>query len=91
MVEAPPVVPPEQRKELLAAAVAHDVHRGWRVESQTDFQAVLAKGHRPNHLLHLILTLVTLGIWVIVWILVAATNREKRHVITINEYGQRIG
>jgi hypothetical protein len=54
---------PEERKALLAQAVANWVHGDWRVESQTDFQAVMVKGHRTNHVLHLILTLVTLGIW----------------------------
>jgi hypothetical protein len=27
---------------------------------------------RPNHILHLILTIVTLGLWAVVWIIIAA-------------------
>ena len=31
----------------------------------------LAVGTTPNHILHLVLTLITFGLWGIVWILVA--------------------
>jgi hypothetical protein len=44
-------------------------------------------GQRPNHILHLILTLITLGIWGIVWIAIVALGGEKRGVIEIDEYG----
>jgi hypothetical protein len=77
----------EERKELLARAVASEIRQGWRVESQSDYQAVIVKGSKPNHILHLILTLVTLGLWAIVWIAVAMFGGEKRGVIGIDEYG----
>jgi hypothetical protein len=77
----------EARKALLAQAVANEVRQGWRVESQTDFQAVMVQGHRPNHLLHLLLTIFTFGLWGFVWIAVVAIGGEKREVIAIDEYG----
>ena len=41
-----------------------------------------------NHLLHLILTIITLGLWVFVWIaLVIIRRREKHEVINVDEYG----
>jgi hypothetical protein len=80
----------EERKALLAQAVANWVHGGWRVESQTDFQAVMAKGHRPNHILHLILTIITVGVWAIVWILVTVLGGEKRAVVSVDEYGNTL-
>lgn len=78
---------PEERKELLARAVANQVRQGWRVESQTDYQSVLVTGSKPNHILHLILTLLTLGFWAIVWIALAVFGGEKRMVIEIDAYG----
>ena len=43
----------------------------WRrdsgVESQTDTAATLVKGERVNHVLHLIISIVTVGSWLIVW------------------------
>jgi hypothetical protein len=64
---------PEERKELLAGAVAVEVQRdGARIQSQSDNQAVMVKGSGTNHVLHLILWLVTLGLWVLAWVAVAA-------------------
>lgn len=84
---APTPITIEQRRLILASKVAAQVRKGWTVESQTDYQATLTKGHRPNHLLHLILTVLTLGLWAIVWIVVALTNRVKHKVITVDEFG----
>ena len=77
----------EQRKDALATAVANSVREGWNVQSQTDYQAVLVKGSKPNHVLHLILTLVTLGLWAIVWIALAFIQKVHHRVIAVDEYG----
>lgn len=77
----------EERKEALARAVHTQVAQGARVESQADYNAVLVKGHRPNHVLHLILTLVTLGLWVFVWIGVTIFGGEKRMTVSVDEWG----
>ena len=45
------------------------------------------RGKPVNHLLHLILTIVTVGLWGIVWIIVALTGGERRMQIAIDEYG----
>lgn len=87
--DAPQHMSADDRKAVLARAVATDVRSGWHVQSQTDYQAVLLKpGTKVNHVLHLILTLITLGIWAIVWILVALTHRRDRHrVVSVDPYG----
>lgn len=66
----------------LDSAVDQYVKWGWRVESRTETQAIVVKGHRPNHILHLILSIVTLGIWIPVWIGVAIFAGEKRKTLT---------
>lgn len=66
----------------LDQAVGQYVKWGWRVESRSPTQAVMVRGRRTNHILHLILTLVTLGVWAIVWICVAIFGGEKRKVLT---------
>jgi Ca2+/Na+ antiporter len=78
---------PEERKAFLAQAVTSWIRQGWRVESQSDYQAVLVKGHRPNHILHLLLSIFTLGLWLVVWIIVALAGGEKRRVINVDQYG----
>lgn len=78
---------PDERKAILAAAVANTVSGGWRVESQTDYQAVLVKGKNHSHVLHLILTLLTLGLWLLVWIPLAIFGGEKRATLTVDDAG----
>ena len=63
------------------------VHYGMRVESKTDFQAVMMKGKPVNHILHLLLTLFTFGLWIIVWIMLAVTGGEERYIVYVDEYG----
>ena len=67
--------------------MANSVRQGWGVQSQTDFQAVLVKGSKPNHVLHLVLTLLTVGLWAIVWIALALIGSKKHRVIQVDEYG----
>jgi hypothetical protein len=77
----------DARREALARAVANNLKSGWRVESQTEYSATMAKGHRPNHVLHLILTIITLGVWLIVWILVSVMSGEKRLALRVDAEG----
>ncbi len=80
-------VPPEVRKRNLAQALQREVVAGYRVESQTDINAVLVKGKNVNHILHLILSLITFGIWLFVWPLVWYFNREQRLILNVDDYG----
>jgi hypothetical protein len=77
----------EERRAALALTVGNEVAKGWRVESQTDYQAVLAKGKRTSHGLHLFLSIITLGLWLIVWAIVWFVNREQREIVRVDEYG----
>ena len=58
----------------------------WRVESRTRRQTVLVWGQRPNHVLHLLMTVFTLGLWGVVWILIAMFGGEKRRTIRRSDY-----
>jgi hypothetical protein len=78
---------PEVRKELLARTVAAQVATGARVQSQSDYQAVVVHGKPINHVLHLILTVITLTLWGWVWIALALFGGETRAMITVDEYG----
>lgn len=77
----------QERKTSLARHVADASRSGWRVESQSDYQAVIVKGKRPNHILHLLLTIFTLGLWAIVWIVLAIASHERRKVLSVDESG----
>lgn len=79
---------PDERKAILATAVSNTMGaQGMRVESQSDYQAVLVKGKKVNHWLHGILTFLTLGAWGIVWIAVALFGGETRKILSVDEFG----
>ena len=72
---------------MLAQAMQAEVVTGGRVESQQDFQAVLIHGKPVNHILHLIVSLFTCGLWVFGWLALVIVGGEKRVMIVIDEYG----
>jgi hypothetical protein len=76
-----------ERKAMLAQQLQQATTRGLRIESQTDYQAVLIEGQKVNHTLHAILTIFTCLLWGIVWAVIAATGGEKREMIVVDEYG----
>lgn len=82
----------EQREAALSQAVSREVSNfdGWKVESRTMWQAVLVKGGKPNHLLHLILTFFTFGFWIPVWMFISFMSRRQTLVLTVDEAGRVI-
>ena len=77
----------DERREMLSRQVGSRLTLGRRVEYQSDFQAVLVHGHQVNHVLHLIITLITLGMWAIVWIALVLFGGEKREIVEVDEWG----
>ena len=77
---------PDGRKEALAKLIASQLSQGRRIETQNGCQAVLVQGHRVNHVLHLIPTLATAGLWVIVWVALALLGVEKRELLSVDEW-----
>ena len=78
----------DERAEALARLIATQLAMGSRrVESQTSVAAVLVRGNRINHILHLILTALTLGVWGLVWIALIAFGGERREMLTVDEWG----
>jgi len=76
-------IDPAQQQQL-AATVAWHVSRGWRVESAPmPGQVVVVHGRPCNHILHLLLTVFTFGLWGLVWLLVAVSPSESRAVLTV--------
>src|SRR5438874_11588109 len=90
----------DERKELLADTVENEVSRGSRVESQSDFQAVLVRGRGPNLVERLIVKIALLGLvfliralrkprgpWGGVGTLAFLFVGQKRGLATGGEYG----
>jgi hypothetical protein len=69
----------DERKSSLDRTLADRGAQGWRIENRSDFQATIASGNRINHVLHLILAIVTAGLWGIVWIILAIRHQATPH------------
>src|ERR1700759_2047508 len=77
----------DERKAILAQQLQTAAARGRRIESQSEFQAVLVEGQPVNNVLHAILTIFTWLLWGIVWIVLAITGGEKRELVVVDEFG----
>lgn len=76
-----------ERRSALETRVVRELADGATLESQGGYNAVLIKGKQVNHILHLILSIITAGIWLIVWLLLVITNKRQRVVLFVNEDG----
>lgn len=75
-------------KKKLAQAVANEVSlNGWRVAMQSDDRVVLEKGKQINNVLHVILDVITGGVWLLVHVPLWAINRRQVKVLSIDEFG----
>jgi hypothetical protein len=77
-------------RHALDAAVAQELRAGGELESQTDSIAVIRRGGKVNHILHLILSILTAGIWLFVWLLLVLTNKRQRVVLSLDHERQTI-
>lgn len=77
----------QQELTALDLALAEAVENNGRIESRTDTMAVVVRGHRTNHILHLILSICTLGIWIPVWVILARIGGERRDVYQLQSDG----
>lgn len=84
---APRVLDADRRSVLLAQTIQANVVRGARVESQGQYNAVLVWGRPVNHVLHLILTIVTAGLWGLVWLILALSGGESRTMVSVDDFG----
>jgi hypothetical protein len=81
-------IPPEQRQAILRQVVQDAVAHGGRIQYADQFSAVVVYGHPVNHVLHLLITILLLGLWLIVWLIIALTGGEKRELISVDEWGR---
>ena len=78
-----------ERREALQKRIEEFTRRkNYWVESRSDYEAVLVKGRRVNHLLHGILSVLTVGVWLPVWILLAVFGGEKRRRFYVTPEGK---
>lgn len=82
-----PLAPGPRRTRLEDVLADEVATRGARIETMLELRAVLVYGSRTNHLLHLLLSVVTAGLWLIVWAILAMAEGERRRMIAVDEFG----
>lgn len=80
-----PMLEPDQisaiRQQALAVAIAQQQARGAVVADRGEDWAIVTgvlPAERVSHILHLILSVLTCGAWILVWLIVAATAKGPR-------------
>jgi len=77
----------DQRKAILARAILSQMAPGMVVESQSDFQAVLAFHQTPDTAGEILIGLLTFGLWWIVKLIANRSRRPFRRVLYVTEDG----
>lgn len=78
---------PQRLERCLTQALAAEELRGGRVVRQESRFAVLAYRRRVSHLAHALLTVLTGGLWGIVWIVMAIARTEDLARLDIDRWG----
>lgn len=73
--------------QALNQAIAAELGQGGELESSTGQTAVILRGKKVNHVLHAILSLLTAGLWLIVWVVLVATNKRQRIILSADASG----
>ncbi len=79
----------EYRRAYLEHLIAHYTTPRTRVVSKTETSAILVEeAEKPNHILHLLMCLVTVGLWIFVWLLMVGTSKAaSTRTINIDDQG----
>ncbi|NQW74188.1 MAG: hypothetical protein HQ451_01265 [Candidatus Planktophila sp.] len=79
-----------EKANKLAMAISTEVSKGWRVESQSAVQAILVKGKNINHTLQIFLSIITLGVWLFVYVPTYLTNRRQTKIVRVDDFGNTL-
>lgn len=83
-----PTVSMEQRALALDSAVSRASMSGGRLVSRGQTEAVFEFGQKPNHVLHAIVSFLSCGLWLFVWLFIAMVSSVVRRTIVVDEYGR---
>jgi hypothetical protein len=82
---------PEDRKAgLLDSALHLYGAKGFRIENRSDFQATVSNGKEVRHVLHIVLCIITAGLWLFVYLPVWLLTGIRRRMVSVDEYGNTI-
>ena len=78
---------PAERRRLLSQQLADMEKEGKRIVFQGDYQAIIADGTPINHVLHLMLSFFTVGLWAIIWMVDISFHKETKEFVRVDIKG----
>ena len=76
-----------ERKAALDSALNLYGAKGFRIENRSDYQATISKGKETRHVLHVVLTVLTGGVWLVVYVPLWLLTGMRRRLVVVDEYG----
>ena len=78
---------PAERRRLLSQQLAVMQEEGKRIVFRGDYQAIVADGTPVNHILHLMLSFFTVGLWAIIWMVDISFHKETKEFVRVDIKG----
>ena len=78
---------PAERRHLLSQQLAEMEEQGKRIAFQGDYQAIVSDGTPVNHVLHLMLSFFTVGLWAIIWMVDISFHKETKEFVKVDMEG----
>lgn len=78
----------ETRQDILNNEITQWVAKGWNIQTINGTQAILHKPKRIGFFWNFILTLLTGGLWLFIWLYKILNQKTYQVIINVNEYGE---
>jgi len=85
----------EVAKRALSVAIAQKVERGWRIEMQNEFDAIISKRREFNWILHILLLIFFIILfaplaifWLFVMVIIAVTRKRITRRVWVEKNGE---
>lgn len=77
-----------QRQEILQREIEKWVSKGFSVESSTETRAILSKKKKIRLIIHLVIALLTAGIWLLIVLWQVINRKSQTVIISVDEQGR---
>jgi radical SAM superfamily enzyme len=77
----------EHRRNLLQREIVKYVNQGYQVQSSTDTQVVMSKKKKIKLITHILIALLTAGIWLIVPLIQIINRKQNTIVLSVDQFG----
>lgn len=86
----PVVVSDAERSRRLDDAVGQFLMAGYQMRGRSGFEAAVGTpGRDVNHVLHLLISVFTCGLWVVMWFLLTVTAPQAKVIyVMVDEWGR---